>query len=137
MGSDIRNVHLYWFKDSKFYERGHIFLLAKPLEDIYSKQWYVYIIGIQCHDLHSEKLAYKKKLQKRVFWNSLQILHREPLFYHTMHLFLGFILLPTAQLNALLNSSLFCRGPITLSKKVSSIKKVLHLHCTDYSYKFK
>lgn len=74
---------------------------------------YIYIFGIQCHDLHNEKIAYKQ-LQKHVFWNSLQILHRKPFFYHTMHLFLGFILLPTAQLNALLNSSLFCRGPITL-----------------------
>lgn len=79
----------------KFYKKDHILSLEKPRHAciiILNNDTYIHVyIGIQCRDLHNEKKITYKQLQKHVFWNSLQILHRKPSFYHTMHLFLGFI----------------------------------------------
>lgn len=51
---------------------------------------YMYILAFNAVIYIMKKITYKQ-LQKHVFWNSLQILHKKPSFYHTMHLFLGFI----------------------------------------------
>lgn len=65
-----------------------------------------------------EFLSYSKVKEATTYYFKLSI-SKQDFDYQVPHFFLGFILEPEGQLNAVENSGKFCKGPFTLEHKIA------------------